>query len=135
MPFIETGDRTSLCYKDWGTGKPVVFIHGSPLNSFMWEYQITYLVSRGVRCIAYDRRGHGRSSHTWHGYDYDTLADDLATVIDQLDLREVTLVGYSMGGGEVVRYLSRHGVDRIARAVLLAATAPFILKTATTRTG
>jgi non-heme chloroperoxidase len=129
MPFIETGDRTNLCYKDWGTGKPVVFIHGSPLNSSMWEYQITYLVSRGVRCVAYDRRGHGRSSHTWHGYDYDTLADDLAAVVDQLDLREVTLVGYSMGAGEVVRYLSRHGADRITRAVLLAATVPFILKT------
>ncbi|MBV8415435.1 MAG: alpha/beta hydrolase [Verrucomicrobia bacterium] len=129
MPFIETGDRTNLCYKDWGTGKPVVFIHGSPLSSRMWEYQITYLVDRGVRCIAYDRRGHGCSSHSWRGYDYDTLADDLAGVIDQLNLREVTFVGYSMGGGEVVRYLSRHGADRITRVVLLAATTPFILKT------
>lgn len=100
------------------------------MNSEMWEFQIPYLISQGLRCITYDRRGHGRSDWPWDGYDYDTLADDVATLIEQLDLHEITLVGYSMGGGEVICYLSRHGADRIARIALLAATAPFPMKTA-----
>lgn len=129
-PFIETSDRTSLFYKDWGTGKPILFIHGWALNSDMWQYQMLHLASQGLRCIAYDQRGHGRSSDPGQGYDYDRLADDLAAVIEQLNLREVTLVGHSMGGGEVVRYLSRHGNSRIARVVLLASATPFMLKTA-----
>src|SRR5215510_164963 len=114
-PFIETGDGTGLFYKDWGKGKPVVFVTGWAVNSDMWEYQMTYLSGRGLRCIAYDRRGHGRSGQTDRGYDYDTLADDLAALIARLDLRGATLVGHSMGGGEIVRYLSRHGAARVSR--------------------
>lgn len=129
-PFIVTRDRTSLFYKDWGKGKPVVFVHSWALNSDMWQYQMIHLAGQGLRCVAHDSRGHGRSSDPGHGYNYDTLADDLAAVIEQLNLREVTLVGHSMGGGEVVRYLSRHGARRIARAVLVAPSTPFILKTA-----
>lgn len=129
LPTIETRDRTSIYYKDWGKGKPVVFAHCWALNSDMWQYQMTYLTSHGLRCIAYDRRGHGRSGQPGHGYDYDTLADDLATLIKQLDLRDVTLVGHHMGGGEIIRYLSRHGNGRVARAVLVGATTPFRLKT------
>lgn len=128
--FVVTKDGTALYYKDWGAGSPVVFIHGTPVNSDIWQYQMNHLAGRGLRCIAYDRRGHGRSGQPWHGYDYDTLADDLAAVIEHLRLRDVTLVGHSMGGGEVVRYLSRHGSRRVARAVLVAATTPFPLKTA-----
>lgn len=129
-PFIETRDRTRLFYRNWGKGKPVVFISGWALNSDAWQYQMIHLAEQGLRCIAYDRRGHGRSSDPGQGYDYDTLADDLATLLNELDLREVTLVGHSMGGGEIVRYLSRHGAARIARAVLLAPVTPFLLKTA-----
>ena len=129
MPFIETHDHTYLFYKDWGGGKPVIFMHGSPVNSDMWQYQMAHLASQGLRCIAYDRRGHGRSSQPGHGYDYDTLADDLAAIIERLDLRGVTLVGHSMSGGEIVRYLTRHGAGRIARTVFVAATTPFPLKT------
>lgn len=129
MPFIETKDGTSLFYNDWGSGKPVVLIHGWPLNADMWEYQSTFLADEGLRCIAYDRRGFGRSSQPWSGYDYDTFADDLAIILERLDLRDVTLVGFSMGGGEVARYLSRHGSERISKAVLLAAVTPFLLKT------
>jgi non-heme chloroperoxidase len=129
-PFIETRDRTRLFYRNWGKGKPVVFISGWALNSDAWQYQMIHLAEQGLRCIAYDRRGHGRSSDPGQGYDYDTLADDLAALLNELDLREVTLVGHSMGGGEIVRYLSRHGAARIARAVLLAPITPFLLKTA-----
>jgi pimeloyl-ACP methyl ester carboxylesterase len=107
-----------------------VLIHGWPLNAAMWEYQMPFLVDRGLRCVAYDRRGFGRSTHPGHGYDYDTFADDLAALLDALDLRDVTLVGYSMGGGEVARYLSRHGAARIARVALVGAITPFLLKTA-----
>ena len=128
--FIETADGTSLFYKDWGIGKAVVLVTGWAVSSEMWEYQMAYLSGHGLRCIAYDRRGHGRSGQPGHGYDYDTLADDLATVIAQLDLREVTLVGHSMGGGEIVRYLSRHGSSRISRIALVASITPFLLKTA-----
>src|SRR5215475_2928534 len=129
-PFIVTRDGANLFYKDWGKGEPVLFVHSWALNSDMWQYQMIHLAGQGLRCVAYDSRGHGRSSDPGQGYDYDTLADDLAAVIEQLNLREVTLVGHSMGGGEVVRYLSRHGARRITRAVLVAPSTPFILKTA-----
>ena len=129
-PFVDTPDRQQLFFKDWGSGPPVVFLAAWALPSDMWDYQMVPLSENGLRCIAYDRRGHGRSSHAGTGYDYDTLADDLAAVIEGLGLREITLVGHSMGGGEVVRYLSRHGAKRVARAVLVAPSTPFILKTA-----
>jgi pimeloyl-ACP methyl ester carboxylesterase len=128
MPFIETADQTSLFYNDWGSGKPVVLIHGWPLNADMWEYQSVFLASHGLRVIAYDRRGFGRSAQPWSGYDYDTLADDLKTVLDGLDLADVTLVGFSMGGGEVARYMARHHGARVAKAVLISSVTPFLLK-------
>ncbi|RQS12159.1 alpha/beta fold hydrolase [Burkholderia sp. Bp8998] len=126
MSLFTTPDGVSLYYKDWGTGRPVVFIHGWPLNADMWDVQMHHLASQGFRCIAYDRRGFGRSSQPWQGYDYDTLADDLAGLLDKLDLREVTLVGFSMGGGEVARYIARHGAARVAKAVLIGAVTPLI---------
>lgn len=129
MAFIETRDGASLYYNDIGAGRPVVFIHGWPLDADMWEYQTTVLAAEGLRCITYDRRGFGRSSQPWTGYDYDTFADDLSDLLEGLDLRDVTLVGFSMGGGEVARYLSRHGAGRIAKAVLVACVTPFLLKT------
>jgi pimeloyl-ACP methyl ester carboxylesterase len=125
-PFVETRDGTRLFHLDWGTGKPVVFLHAWGLNADLWGYQMTELVERGLRCVAYDRRGHGRSSDPGRGYDFDTLADDLATVLDRLDLRDVTLVGHSMGGGEIARYLSRHGTKRVSRAVLTSAITPIV---------
>lgn len=128
--FVETGDGTRLFCKDWGTGKPALFVAPWALNSDWWEYQMTYLAGQGVRCIAYDRRGHGRSSQPGHGYDFDTLADDLAAVIERLGERDVTLVGHSMGTGEIVRYLSRHrATGRVTRVVLVAPITPFTLKT------
>ena len=129
MPFVETRDRTTLFFNDWGTGAPVVLIHGWPLNSDMWEHQASYLARQGLRVVAYDRRGFGRSDQPWSGYDYDTVADDLAALMEHLDLRDATLVGFSMGGGEVARYLARHGDARVRKAVLLAAVTPFLLKT------
>ncbi|AKT41733.1 alpha/beta fold hydrolase [Chondromyces crocatus] len=129
MPYLETRDRTTIFFNDWGAGPPVVLIHGWPLNADMWEYQSSYLARQGVRCIAYDRRGFGRSSQPWSGYDYDTFSDDLAALMEQLDLRDATLVGFSMGGGEVVRYLARHGSARVRKAVLVSAVPPFLLKT------
>jgi len=129
MPFIETADRTSLFYNDWGTGRPVVLIHGWPLHSDMWEYQSVFLASHGLRVIAYDRRGFGRSSQPWSGYDYDTMADDLKTILDTLDLTDVTLVGFSMGGGEVARYMRRHGGARVSKAALVSAVTPYLLRT------
>jgi non-heme chloroperoxidase len=129
-PFIETGDGTSLFYRDWGAGDPVVFTHAWGLSSEFWQYQMVALTGQGLRCVAYDRRSHGRSSDPGRGYDYDTLADDLAALVERLDLRHITLVGHSMGGGEVVRYLSRHGAHRVARVVLVAATLPLIAKAA-----
>jgi pimeloyl-ACP methyl ester carboxylesterase len=122
--FVETRDGASLFFNDWGSGRPIVFSHAWGLNADIWEYQTTELSEQGFRCIAYDRRGHGRSSDPGRGYDYDTLSDDLATIIERLELDEVTLVGFSMGSGEVARYLSRHGSDRIARIVLVGAVAP-----------
>ncbi len=130
MPFIEAADKTPLHYTDWGTGRPVVLIHGWPLNADMWEYQAAHLAEHGYRVIAYDRRGFGRSGKPWSGYTYDTLADDLAAIMDQLDLHDAALVGFSMGGGEVVRYLSRHGAARVSHAALVAAVTPFLLQTA-----
>ncbi len=129
MPFVQTADGVSLFYNDWGSGTPVVLIHGWPLNSDMWENTSVALASQGLRVVAYDRRGFGRSSQPWGGYDYDTMSDDLAAIMDKLDLRGATLVGFSMGGGEVARYLSRHGTTRVAKAALVAAVTPFLLKT------
>jgi non-heme chloroperoxidase len=128
-PFIVTRDGASLFYKDWGNGKPVVFVHSWALNSDMWQYQMIHLAGQDLRCVAYDSRGHGRSCDPGRGYDYDTLAGDLATVIEQLNLREVTLVGHSMGCGVVARYLSRHGARRVARVALVSPSLPFALKT------
>lgn len=129
MPFFKTADDVSLFYNDWGTGRPVVLIHGWPLNADFWEPQSTYLAANGYRVIAYDRRGFGRSDQPWSGYDYDTLADDLDALMLHLDLRQATLVGFSMGGGEVARYLSRHGTARVAQAVLMSAVTPTLKKT------
>ena len=128
MPYVEARDGTRLFVKDWGAasgpqaGQPVLFTHGWPLDADMWEYQMPALVQRGFRCVAFDRRGFGRSDQPGHGYDFDTFADDLATVIDARDLRGVTLVGFSVGAGEVARYLARHGAGRVARVVLIGAT-------------
>jgi pimeloyl-ACP methyl ester carboxylesterase len=129
MAFIEARDGTKLFYKDWGRGKPVVLIHGWCINCDSWEYVMNDLPHRGLRCIAYDQRGCGRSGQPWTGYDYDTLSDDLQALLEHLDLREATLVGHSMGCGVVTRYLARNGAERVARAVLVATTTPFIAKT------
>ena len=129
MSTITTKDGTEIYYKDWVSGQPIVFSHGWPLNADAWESQMVYLASNGYRCIAHDRRGHGRSSQPWNGNEMDTFADDLSALIDTLDLKGTTLVGHSMGGGEVARYIGRHGTKRIARAVLVAAVPPLMLKT------
>lgn len=129
MPFLKTNDGVSLFYNDWGAGRPVVLIHGWPLNSDFWEPQSTFLAANGYRVISYDRRGYGRSEQPWTGYDYDVLSDDLAALIEHLELRNVTLIGHSMGGGEVARYLSRHGKGKVAQAVLVSAVTPFLKKT------
>jgi len=130
MPFIEATDGASLFCRQWGAGQPVVFVAPWGLSCDWWEYQMTHLAGHGLACIGYDRRGHGRSSEPGSGYDFDTLADDLKVVIDQLDLHDVTLVAQSLGAGEVVRYLSRHGAARVRRIVLIAPITPFLLKTA-----
>ena len=127
--MITTRDGTKLFYKDWGTGQPVVFSHGWPLNADAWDDQLMFVASHGYRAIAHDRRGHGRSSQPWDGNDMDTYADDLAAVIEQLDLNDAVLVGHSTGGGEVARYIGRHGTSRVAKAVLVGAIAPLMLKT------
>jgi pimeloyl-ACP methyl ester carboxylesterase len=127
--YIETESNVQLYVKDYGAGKPVILIHGWPLSNEMWEYQIDSLVENNFRVIAYDRRGFGKSSQPWDGYDYDTLADDLKSIINQLKLKTVTLVGFSMGGGEVVRYFSRHGGKNIVKAVLISSVTPGLLKT------
>ena len=129
MNTIITRDGTKIYFKDWGTGKPVIFSHGWPLSSDAWESQMVYLTSNGYRCIAHDRRGHGRSSQPWNGNDMDTYADDLSELIETLDLHGITLIGHSAGGGEVTRYIGRHGAKRIARAVLVSAVPPLMLKT------
>lgn len=135
MKYITTNDRTTgeeirIAYSDYGKGKPVVLIHGWPLSREMWEYQLEDLVNSGLRVIKYDRRGFGKSSKPWDGYDYDSLTDDLEALIDQLNLQDVTLVGFSMGGGEVVRYLSRNGSYNVSKAVLVSSVTPFLAKTA-----
>ncbi|RSM68233.1 alpha/beta hydrolase [Actinoplanes sp. ATCC 53533] len=129
MPFVTTTDGTRIYYKDWGAGRPVVLSHGWPLNSDSWEAQQLFLAEHGYRAIAHDRRGHGRSTQTWNGNEMDTYADDLAALIEALDLRDVTLIGFSTGGGEVARYIGRHGTARVAQAVLVSAVPPFMLHT------
>jgi len=129
MPFIITEDEVEIFYQDWGIGRPVVLIHGWPLNSDMWEAQATFLAEHGLRVITYDRRGFGKSSQPWAGYDYDTLASDLNDLIEELELEDATLVGFSVGGGAVTHYLSLYGSERVSQAVLLAAVTPFLLKT------
>ncbi|MGP7998330.1 MAG: alpha/beta fold hydrolase [Streptosporangiaceae bacterium] len=129
MATITTRDGTEIFYKDWGAGPPVVFSHGWPLNADAWDDQAYFVASQGYRAIAHDRRGHGRSSQSWNGNDMDTYADDLAQVIDALDLHDAVLVGHSTGGGEVARYLGRHGTSRVVKAVLVGAVPPLMLKT------
>lgn len=130
MDTITTKDGTRIFYKDWGTGRPVVFSHGWPLNADAWDAQMLFLVQHGYRVIAHDRRGHGRSEQPATGNDMDTYADDLAALLDALDLREATLVGHSTGGGEVAHYIGRHGTRRVAKVVLIGAVPPIMLKTA-----
>src|SRR3954467_6054178 len=130
MPMINALDGTEIYYKDWGTGQPVVFSHGWPLSADAWEDQMIFLASQGYRCVAHDRRGHGRSDQPWNGNDMDTYADDLATLVETLDLKAAIHVGHSTGGGEVARYIGRHGTKRVAKAVLVGAITPLMLKTA-----
>ncbi|MBD9516503.1 alpha/beta fold hydrolase [Pseudomonas sp. PDM22] len=130
MSFVKAKDGTEIFYKDWGSGQPVVFSHGWPLNADAWDAQMLFLVQKGYRVIAHDRRGHGRSGQPANGNDMDTYADDLAAVIDALDLKSATLVGHSTGGGEVTRYIGRHGTKRLSGAVLIGAVPPLMLKTA-----
>ncbi|WP_182526508.1 alpha/beta fold hydrolase [Nocardioides dongkuii] len=129
MSTVITDDGTEIFYKDWGEGRPVLLSHGWPLSSDSWEAQMLLLAEHGFRVIAHDRRGHGRSTQTWTGNDMDTYADDLACLVDTLDLRDLTLVGFSTGGGEVARYLGRHGTGRVAQLVLVSAVPPFMLRT------
>src|SRR5437773_7318491 len=134
MPYVDVGKENSgnidLYYEDHGAGKPVVLIHGYPLNGASWERQIPVLLDAGYRVIAYDRRGFGQSSKPTTGYDYDTFAEDLHKLVTELDLRDFGLVGFSMGGGEVARYLGKYGSDRVSQAVFISAVPPFLLKTA-----
>jgi non-heme chloroperoxidase len=129
MPTITTKDGAEIYYKDWGTGQPIVFSHGWPLTADAWEDQMVFLGSRGFRCIAHDRRGHGRSTQTWDGNEMNTYADDLAALVEALDLKDAIHVGHSTGGGEVTRYIGRHGTKRVAKAVLIGAVPPLMLQT------
>jgi non-heme chloroperoxidase len=135
MSTITTRDGAEIFYKDWSSGQPVVFSHGWPLTADAWDVQMVFLGQHGHRVIAHDRRGHGRSSQTWDGNDMDTYADDLAELLDTLDLRDVILIGHSTGGGEVARYIGRHGTSRVAKVVLLGAVTPLMLKTASNPDG
>ena len=129
MGTIRVTDGTEIYYKDWGAGPPVVFSHGWPLNADSWESQMLFLASEGYRCIAHDRRGHGRSSQPWDGNEMDVYADDLAALIETLDLHDAALIGFSTGGGEVARYIGRHGSGRVAKVALVSAVPPLMLKT------
>ena len=129
MATITIKDGTQIYFKDWGAGQPVVFSHGWPLSADAWEDQMMFLADRGYRCIAHDRRGHGRSSQPWDGNEMDTYADDLAALVEALDLRDAIHVGHSTGGGEVARYIGRHGTKRVSKAVLISAVPPLMLKT------
>jgi non-heme chloroperoxidase len=129
MNTIPIDDGTEIYYKDWGEGQPIVFSHGWPLSADAWEDQMVFLASRGYRCVAHDRRGHGRSSQPWNGNEMDTYADDLAAVVKALDLKKAIHVGHSTGGGEVARYIGRHGTARVAKAVLIGAVTPLMLRT------
>ena len=130
MNYVTTADKTKLYVKDWGSGRPVILLHGWPLSSDSWDDQAMAIAEAGYRAIAYDRRGFGRSSQPWSGYDYDTLADDLAAVIEQTGAQDAVLAGFSMGGGEVARYMSRHQGKSVSKAVLVSSVVPFMLKTA-----
>jgi non-heme chloroperoxidase len=130
MPIFTTKDHTDIYYKDWGSGQPVVFSHGWPLSSDAWEDQMFFLASHGYRCIAHDRRGHGRSTQTWGGNDIETYADDLAQLVEHLDLKNAVHVGHSTGGGEVARYLGKYGTARVAKAVLISSIPPVMVKSA-----
>ncbi|MBQ0823388.1 alpha/beta hydrolase [Microvirga sp. HBU67558] len=129
MSTIKTRDGTEIFYKDWGSGQPIVFSHGWPLDADAWDAQMMFFGERGYRVVAHDRRGHGRSTQTWTGNDMDTYADDLAAVIEELNLRDIILIGHSTGGGEVTRYIGRHGTQRVAKIVLVGAIPPLMLKT------
>ncbi|HRK33481.1 MAG TPA: alpha/beta hydrolase, partial [Candidatus Hydrogenedentes bacterium] len=129
MSFVTTKYGTQIYYKDWGTGQPIVFSHGWPLTADAWDDQMLFLAARGYRCIAHDRRGHGRSSQPWDGNEMDTYADDLAALTEKLNLRDAIHVGHSTGGGEVTRYIGRHGSKRVAKAVLIGAVPLLMLKT------
>lgn len=135
MSTIKMKDGTQIYYKDWGSGQPVVFSHGWPLTSDAWEDQMIFLASHGYRCIAHDRRGHGRSSQPWNGNEMNTYADDLATLVEALDLRDAIHVGHSTGGGEIARYIGRHGTKRVASAVLISAVPPIMVKSASNPAG